>query len=146
MLSITVTCGAGFALSRLALAETGEATSFLWELVPGIMFGSAFFPQYYEFISLWSVEGYSVAVSACDILGSTANTIVIVAPAGIKPSEAALQALPFIIVLICEGLLLMINIVIRRTGSRKLVLDDKAGIPKPLPDPGHTAKHEVNRV
>lgn len=97
----------GFALGEVLRISPHAVVLSLGSVAPAALFGLAFFPQFYEFIHTRSYEGYSFLVSAIDVLGSAANTVVIVAEEGCTASALASSA-PFVTLILLHAVLLCI--------------------------------------
>jgi len=115
-------CSSG-ALAWLMCNWSTEARFLVGNVLPGILLGVGFIPQFYEFISKWSVEGYSFGVTAFDVVGSTGNTLSLLAVGGEQPAQALLAALPFLSILAMQLVLLMIAaLIVCKSAKPKLIL------------------------
>ncbi|CAJ1401535.1 unnamed protein product [Effrenium voratum] len=54
-------------------ASSEEVDFILGELVPSVLIALGFIPEFYEFISSMSIEGYSFGVTFFDVVGSAGN-------------------------------------------------------------------------
>lgn len=97
---------------------SAEWTYLLGNVLPSLLLGLGFLPQFHEFISSWSIEGYSFGVTAFDVVGSIGNTVVLLAPANVQPLHALAAALPFLTIIGMHIVLLSIAAVIVCTRHR----------------------------
>jgi len=115
-------CSSG-AVAWLILRLSTDAKFLLGDVLPGVLLALGFIPQFYEFISNWSIEGYSFGVTVFDVVGSTGNTLALFATAGVQPAQALVAAAPFLTIIAMHVVLLMIAAVIVCRRAKPLPTD-----------------------
>eukprot|EP00931_Biecheleriopsis_adriatica_P067818 TRINITY_DN41887_c0_g1_i1.p1 TRINITY_DN41887_c0_g1~~TRINITY_DN41887_c0_g1_i1.p1 ORF type:complete len:283 (+),score=50.81 TRINITY_DN41887_c0_g1_i1:89-850(+) len=85
----------------------------LGDVTPSILLGAGFLPQYYAFCSSWSIKGYSFGVTALDVIGSMANTLVLFSPPNVDFAQAASDAAPFVVIICFHAGLVTLAIIIK---------------------------------
>jgi uncharacterized protein with PQ loop repeat len=137
--------GFGFGLGRV-LGMLPDAVVFaVGTVCPALLFSVGFLPQFAEFLSTLSIEGYSFTVTALDVLGSAANTVVVFRDEGLVPA-AWLGAAPFIAIIALHAVLLCIAagivLLVRRArptvGERKVSWHSEVGAGRQGADPSRT--------
>mmetsp|Transcript_80125 Transcript_80125/g.203865 ORF Transcript_80125/g.203865 Transcript_80125/m.203865 type:complete len:247 (-) Transcript_80125:420-1160(-) len=123
-----VSAAVACALFAAFRAMPADATYVVGLVLPSILLGAGFLPQMYEFISRRSVQGYSFGVTVFDLVGSSANTAVIFAPAGVSTQGALKESAPFLTIIAMHIVLLALAVLIKcccsagaDTGSSKTV-------------------------
>jgi hypothetical protein len=96
-----------FFLTRTVSSEVGHL---LGVVVPSVLLAVGFLPEFHEFVSNMSIEGYSFGVTAFDILGSSANTALYVVKDG--ASGALSSSAPFLTIIGMHILLLCLAVFI----------------------------------
>jgi len=125
LLIITVSTAAaavstGIIVSLVVLFEAAPASkSPVGDVMPSILLGLGFLPQYYTFLTTWSIKGYSFGVTALDVTGSVANTVVLFG-SGMAFSNAAANAAPFLVIICMHAGLVILALVITCSPSDKL--------------------------
>jgi len=92
------------------------------DVMPSILLGLGFLPQYYIFLKTWSIEGYSFGVTVFDVTGSAANAVVLFG-SGLPFAKAAAKAAPFLVIICMHAGLVTLAAVIScsaRRGSDKV--------------------------
>mmetsp|Transcript_3958 Transcript_3958/g.11245 ORF Transcript_3958/g.11245 Transcript_3958/m.11245 type:complete len:248 (+) Transcript_3958:107-850(+) len=127
-LLLAVSAAVACALFAAFRAMPADATYVVGNVLPSILLGAGFLPQMYEFISRRSVQGYSFGVTVFDLVGCSANTAVIFAPAGVVAQEALKESAPFLTIIAMHIVLLALAVLIKcccsagaDTGSSKTV-------------------------
>lgn len=72
------------------------------DIAPSILLGLGFLPQYHTFLSTWSTKGFSFGVTALDVTGSVANTVVLFG-SGMSLAKAAANAAPFLVIICMQA-------------------------------------------
>lgn len=72
----------------------------LGDLIPSALIGLGFFPEFYEFISSMSIEGYSFGVTALDVIGSAANSLLYFVREDEPLSKRFAETAPFLTIIV----------------------------------------------
>jgi len=94
----------------ITAAATPQAAHVISEIVPSTLLAVGFLPEFHEFWSTKSIEGYSFGVTVFDIVGSAANCAVYFATE--SPSQAIASSAPFLTIIIMHVLLVCLAIFI----------------------------------
>jgi len=94
----------------ITIAATPQAAHVLSGIVPSILLAVGFLPEFHEFWSTKSIEGYSFGVTFFDIVGSAANSAIYFATQ--SPSKATASSAPFLTIIIMHVLLVCLAIFI----------------------------------
>jgi len=100
------------------LTLPAAAVYLIGDVCASILLAAGFLPQFYEFLTSWSIEGYSFGVTAFDLVGCTGNVIVLFAQEDVDPLKALEAAAPFLTVIAMHLLVLLIAGVIACSGGR----------------------------
>lgn len=93
----------------LFFTTTGDQLDFiLGELVPSILIGLGFFPEFHEFVSSMSIEGYSFGVTFFDVVGSAGNAALYFMREEEPWSERVSEAAPFLTIIFMHLILLIL--------------------------------------
>eukprot|EP00450_Noctiluca_scintillans_P024790 CAMPEP_0194531932 /NCGR_PEP_ID=MMETSP0253-20130528/69323_1 /TAXON_ID=2966 /ORGANISM="Noctiluca scintillans" /LENGTH=198 /DNA_ID=CAMNT_0039377321 /DNA_START=102 /DNA_END=698 /DNA_ORIENTATION=+ len=100
-------------LMEMMLAVDSAVTHILGSIMPTVLFGAGFLPQFYEFISSWSVEGFSFGLTAMDTMGCACNTVSLFGKT--NPLAKFLEeASPFLMIIVMQLLVVTLALVITR--------------------------------
>merc|ERR1712137_36028 len=108
VLSSAVSAGLVAAVTCLLGVLPVDAADGIGDVLPSLLLALGFLPQFREFIQTWSIEGYSFGVTFFDVVGSTGNTIALLASPGSSLGAALVDALPFLLIITMHGILLTI--------------------------------------
>lgn len=103
----TLSIMAGVLLGEVLRVSPRSVLLALGSVVPAALFALGFLPQFHEFVSRRSIEGYSLFVSLFDVLGSAANTVVIF-HGEVHVSTAFASSAPFLSIIVLHAVLLSI--------------------------------------
>lgn len=112
MFFIAISAAATVLITWILLQVSADAANVIGNYVPCSFLALGFLPQYQEFISTWSIEGYSFGVTFFDVMGSAGNAVVILAGLGSTPSQTLTEAAPFFLLIAMHVVLLCIAAVI----------------------------------
>lgn len=115
-LGVTVSTGIVFLLVMLFKAVPASTTP-VGDITPSFLLGLGFLPQYYTFLSTWSIKGYSFGVTAFDVTASVANTVVLLG-SNMAFAEAAASAAPFLVIICMHAGLVILAAVITCSSKR----------------------------
>lgn len=115
-LGVTVSTGIVFLLVMLFKAVPASTTP-VGDITPSLLLGLGFLPQYYTFLSTWSIKGYSFGVTAFDVTASVANTVVLLG-SNMAFAEAAASAAPFLVIICMHAGLVILAAVITCSSKR----------------------------
>lgn len=142
------------ALSCLACAgcylffiTTGDQLDFiLGELAPSILIGLGFFPEFHEFVSSMSIEGYSFGVTFFDVVGSAGNAALYFMREEEPWSERVSEAAPFLTIIFMHVILLILAAWVVCHASRTKALKDASdpNAPSSAPSEDSEASTEVD--
>lgn len=120
VVAAALTLASGLCIWLLARALAAAPTAVLalfGHVLPAAFFGVGFLPQLRVFVGTWEVEGYSFGVTALDVLGCAANTVVLARAGSLWP-----DALPLLTIISLHLVLLALAGWIKvtpRTGRKR---------------------------
>lgn len=103
----TLSIVAGVLLGEVLRISPQGVKLALGSVFPAALFALGFLPQFHEFVSRRSIEGYSFCVTFIDVLGSAANTVVIFHGETRVPMAFASSS-PFLSIIALHAILLCI--------------------------------------
>lgn len=88
---LTVVSGVGGGLlARMISAMPASGAALFGHALPSVFFSLGFIPQFRIFVETWSIEGYSLSVSALDVIGSAANMVLLARAGTLWPDSLPL--------------------------------------------------------
>mmetsp|Transcript_30589 Transcript_30589/g.57233 ORF Transcript_30589/g.57233 Transcript_30589/m.57233 type:complete len:246 (-) Transcript_30589:202-939(-) len=105
---VSVALCAGAYAAFLALPATADFI--VGDLIPSALIGLGFFPEFWEFISSRSIEGYSFGVTALDVIGSAANAMLFYAREDEPMATRSAHAAPFLTIIVMHVVLVALAV------------------------------------
>jgi len=114
-------------VALVSLFEFLPATQYpLGVYAPAVLFALGFFPQFYQFLSHKSIEGYSFGLTALDVTGSVLNALVLLHNEGWNSVDAWVDVAPFIAIIFLHAILVAIAVSIKCLSPSKAVPTEPA--------------------